>query len=103
MRWGSAAAPKISTTAQFLLDRPSLVPRVGQGIAARLGPGLRLPAKGARTPAFGTEVKGVVMLKKIISVVVVGAIAKVVIDRLTGSKNEADLWAEATDPVRPEE
>jgi hypothetical protein len=41
------------------------------------------------------------MLKKIISVVVVGAVAKVVLDKLTGSKSEADLWAEATDPVRP--
>jgi hypothetical protein len=41
------------------------------------------------------------MLKKIISVVVVATVAKVVLDKLTGSKNEADLWAEATDPVRP--
>jgi hypothetical protein len=41
------------------------------------------------------------MLKKIISVVVVATVAKVVLDKLTGSKNETDLWAEATDPVRP--
>jgi hypothetical protein len=41
------------------------------------------------------------MLKKLISIVVVGAVAKVVLDKLTGSKNEADLWAEATDPVQP--
>ncbi len=41
------------------------------------------------------------MLKKIISVVLVGAIAKVVLDKLTGSKNDADLWAEATDAVTP--
>jgi hypothetical protein len=41
------------------------------------------------------------MLKKIISVVLVGAIAKVVVDKLTGSKNDADLWAEATDAVKP--
>jgi hypothetical protein len=43
------------------------------------------------------------MLKKIISAVLVGAIAKVVLDRLTGSssKDDADLWAEATDAVAP--
>ena len=40
-------------------------------------------------------------MKKIISVVVVATVAKVVLDKLTGTKNEADLWAEATDPVRP--
>jgi F0F1-type ATP synthase assembly protein I len=52
------------------------------------------------------NVKGAqLMLKKIISAVVVGAIAKVVLDRLTGSssasKDDADLWAEATDAVPP--
>jgi F0F1-type ATP synthase assembly protein I len=41
------------------------------------------------------------MLKKLISAVVVGALAKVVLDRLTGSDNDADLWAEATDAVPP--
>ncbi len=43
------------------------------------------------------------MLKKLLSVVVVGAIAKFVLDKLTGSNNDADLWAEATDPVQPAE
>lgn len=41
------------------------------------------------------------MLKKLLSVVVVGAVAKIVLDKLTGSKNDADLWAEATDSVKP--
>jgi hypothetical protein len=41
------------------------------------------------------------MLKKILSAVVVGAIAKIVLDKLTGSKDDADLWAEATDTVKP--
>ncbi len=39
------------------------------------------------------------MLKKILYAAVAGAIAKVVLDKLTGSDNDAELWAEATDPV----
>ncbi len=39
-------------------------------------------------------------MKKILSAIVVSAVAKLLIDKLTGSKNDADLWAEATDPVR---
>ncbi len=39
------------------------------------------------------------MLKKLIAMAVVGVIAKVVLDKVTG-KNDADLWAEATDSVR---
>ncbi len=38
------------------------------------------------------------MLKKILTIAAVGAVAKVVLDKLTGN-NDADLWAEATDPV----
>ena len=41
------------------------------------------------------------MLKKVIAVVVVAAIAKVVLDKLTGNDKDAELWAEATDPVEP--
>ena len=42
------------------------------------------------------------MLKKILSAVVVGAVAKFVLDKLTGSKKtDTDLWAEATDAVKP--
>ncbi len=41
------------------------------------------------------------MLKKIFAVVVVGAVAKVVLDKLTGSDKDAELWAEATDSVEP--
>ncbi len=39
------------------------------------------------------------MLKKILTVAVVGAVAKFVLDRLTGGKDDSDLWAEATDDV----
>jgi hypothetical protein len=40
------------------------------------------------------------MLKKFLAAAIVGAVAKVVLDKLTGASNhEADLWAEATDPV----
>ncbi len=39
------------------------------------------------------------MIKKVISLVVVGAVAKLILDKLTGSKHDADLWAEATDSV----
>ncbi len=40
------------------------------------------------------------MLKKFLTAAVVGAVAKVVLDKLTGdSSHEADLWAEATDDV----
>ncbi len=41
------------------------------------------------------------MLKKLLTVVVVGAVAKVVLDKLTGNDKDAELWAEATDPVEP--
>jgi hypothetical protein len=41
------------------------------------------------------------MLKKILSAVVVGVIAKIVLDKLTGAQDDADLWAEATDTVKP--
>jgi hypothetical protein len=39
------------------------------------------------------------MLKKIAMLAIVGVVAKVVLDKLTG-RNDADLWAEATDSVR---
>jgi hypothetical protein len=40
------------------------------------------------------------MLKKILTAAVVGAVAKVVVDKLSASSTrEADLWAEATDDV----
>lgn len=38
------------------------------------------------------------MLKKLIAMAVVGVVAKIVLDKVTG-KNDADLWAEATDSV----
>jgi hypothetical protein len=41
------------------------------------------------------------MLKKLLVVAVVGAIAKVILDKLTGNDHEAELWAEATDRVEP--
>lgn len=43
------------------------------------------------------------MLKKLLSVVVVGAVAKIVLDKLTSPNKDADLWAEATDSVKPGE
>ncbi len=40
------------------------------------------------------------MLKRILTAAIVGAVAKVVIDKVSGnSTREADLWAEATDDV----
>jgi hypothetical protein len=39
------------------------------------------------------------VVKKILGMVVVAAIAKVVLDKLTKGNREADLWAEATDSV----
>jgi hypothetical protein len=39
------------------------------------------------------------VIKKILGLVVVAAIAKVVLDKLTKGSKEADLWAEATDSV----
>ena len=39
------------------------------------------------------------MLKKILTVAVVGAVAKFVLDKLTRGNDDADLWAEATDNV----
>ena len=41
------------------------------------------------------------MLKKLLAVVIVGAIAKIVLDKFTGSDRDAELWAEATDTVEP--
>ncbi|MFY9915962.1 MAG: DLW-39 family protein [Nocardioidaceae bacterium] len=41
------------------------------------------------------------MLKKLLAVVVVGAIAKVVFDKFTGNDKDAELWAEATDAIKP--
>ncbi len=40
------------------------------------------------------------MIKKLFTAVVVGAVAKFVLDKLTGGDKDADLWAEATDPVK---
>ena len=39
------------------------------------------------------------MLKKILTLAAIAAIAKVIYDKVNGQKNEADLWAEATDTV----
>ena len=39
------------------------------------------------------------MIKKLLAVVIVGAIAKFVLDKLTKGDKDADLWAEATDSV----
>ena len=39
------------------------------------------------------------MLKKILTVAVVGAVAKLVLDKLTRGNDDGDLWAEATDNV----
>jgi hypothetical protein len=40
------------------------------------------------------------VLKKLLTVAIAGAVAKVVLDKLTAnSTREADLWAEATDDV----
>ena len=39
------------------------------------------------------------MLKKILTVAAVAAVAKIVLDKVNSQKNEADLWAEATDTV----
>ncbi|MBA3265949.1 MAG: hypothetical protein H0T14_06205 [Nocardioidaceae bacterium] len=45
---------------------------------------------------------GGLLLKKLLSVIVVGAVAKVVRDKMASrSDNEAALWAEATAPVTP--
>ena len=41
------------------------------------------------------------MLKRLLSAVVVGAVAKVLLDKLAASEKDADLWAEATDTVEP--
>jgi hypothetical protein len=41
------------------------------------------------------------MLKKVVAIIIVGAIAKFVIDKLTNGDNDAELWAEATDTVEP--
>jgi hypothetical protein len=39
------------------------------------------------------------VIKKLLALVVVAAIAKVVLDKLTKGGKDADLWAEATDSV----
>ena len=39
------------------------------------------------------------MLKKILTLAAIAAAAKIIIDKVNGQKNEADLWAEATDTV----
>ena len=39
------------------------------------------------------------MIKKLLAVVIVAAIAKIVLDKLTKGGKDADLWAEATDSV----
>ncbi len=39
------------------------------------------------------------MVKKLLAAAAVGAIVKVVMARLKGRSDEADLWAEATDSV----
>ncbi len=42
------------------------------------------------------------MIKKLLGLVIVGAVAKVVRDKMAGkSENDAALWAEATDSVPP--
>jgi hypothetical protein len=39
------------------------------------------------------------VIKKLLALAVVAAIAKVVLDKLTKGDKDADLWAEATDSV----
>ena len=41
------------------------------------------------------------MLKKLLAVVIVGIVAKFVIDKLTSGDKDAELWADATDTVEP--
>jgi hypothetical protein len=41
------------------------------------------------------------MLKKLLAVVIVGIVAKFVIDKLTSGDKDAELWAETTDTVEP--
>ena len=41
------------------------------------------------------------MLKKLLAVVIVGIVAKFVIDKLTSGDKDAELWAEASDTVEP--
>ena len=41
------------------------------------------------------------MLKKLLAVVIIGAIVKVVLDKLNAGDKDAELWAEATDTVEP--
>jgi hypothetical protein len=41
------------------------------------------------------------MLKKLLAVVIVGVVAKFVLDKLTKGDKDAELWAEATDSVEP--
>jgi hypothetical protein len=40
------------------------------------------------------------VIKKLLAVVIVGVIAKIVLDKLTKSDKDSDLWAEATDSVK---
>jgi hypothetical protein len=39
------------------------------------------------------------LIKKLLAVAVVAAVAKIVLDKLTKGGKDADLWAEATDSV----
>ncbi len=39
------------------------------------------------------------MLKKLFTAAVVSAVVKIVIDKVMGGSDDADLWAEATDSV----
>jgi hypothetical protein len=39
------------------------------------------------------------MIKKLLTAAAIAAAAKFVYDKVNGQKNEADLWAEATDTV----
>jgi hypothetical protein len=40
------------------------------------------------------------VIKKLLAIVVIGAVAKFVLDKLTKGDKDADLWAEATDSVK---
>jgi hypothetical protein len=40
------------------------------------------------------------VIKKLLAIVIVGAIAKIVLDKLTKGDKDAELWAEATDSVK---
>ena len=40
------------------------------------------------------------MIKKLLALAIVAAVAKIVLDKLTKNDKDADLWAEATDSVK---